>query len=167
MSTLRLRPPNVDDEAEVMKAHQQMLSEGFTFATGFRRNESWREYLDRLDSYQYGRKGKWVPSTFLVAEVDAKIVGRASIRYELDALLAHEGGHIGYGVVPGERRKGYATEILTQGLDIARNAGVQRVLLTCNVDNQGSMNVIERCGGVFDSAVVSIDGGCVNRFWIE
>lgn len=167
MSTLRLRPPNTDDEAEVMKAHQQMLNEGFTFATGLRRNESWQEYLNRMDSYQYGQKGQRVPSTFLVAEVDDKIVGRTSIRYELDALLAHEGGHIGYGVIPSERRKGYATQILIQSLDITRSAGIQRVLVTCIVDNEGSTKVIQRCGGVFDSVVVSIDGSSVNRFWIE
>lgn len=95
----------MDDEVEGMNAHQQMLNEGFTFATGLSGSESWDEYVNRLDSYQYGPKGQWVPSTFLVAEVDAKIVGRTSIRYELDALLAHDGGHIGYGVVPSERKK--------------------------------------------------------------
>ena len=167
MEQLRLRPPIFDDELEVMNAHHQMLNEGFTFATGLRENESWQEYLNRLNSYQYGQKGQWVSSTFLVAEVDGTIVGRSSIRFELDALLTHEGGHIGYGVIPHERRKGYATQILIQSLDIARSAGIQRVLVTCLVDNDGSAKVIERCGGVFDSVVVSIDGSMVNRFWIE
>jgi hypothetical protein len=88
-------------------------------------------------------------------------------RYELDALLAHEGGHIGYGVVPSERRKAYATQILIQSLDITRSAGVQRVLVTRSVDNEGSTKVMQRCGGVFDSVVVSIDASSVNRFWIQ
>jgi predicted acetyltransferase len=161
-----LRPPNLDDEAEVMVAHQEMLSEHFTFATGLREDESWPEYLSRLDEYQYGPNGQWVPSIFLVAEVCGKIVGRSSIRFELDALLTHEGGHIGYGVVPLERRKGYATQILIQSLDIARSAGIHRVLLTCIESNEGSSKVIQRCGGVFESVVVSSDGSMVNRFWI-
>ena len=150
-----------------MKAHQQMLSEGFTFATGLREGESWQEYLNRLDSYQYGQTGHWVPSTFLAADVEGEIVGRTSIRFELDALLANEGGHVGYGVVPSERRKGYATQILIQSLEILRSAGVQRVFMTCIDGNEGSTKVIQRCGGILDSVVDSIDGSSVNRFWIE
>jgi len=151
----------------VLKAHHQMLKEGFTFATGLQKNESWSEYLGRLDFYRYGLNGRWVPSTFLVAEVNGKIVGRSSIRFELDSLLAHEGGHIGYGVVASERRKGYATEILVQSLNITRSAGLQRVLLTCVADNEGSAKVIQRCGGVFESAVELTNGTTVYRFWIE
>jgi predicted acetyltransferase len=61
-----------------------------------------------------------VPATFLVADVDGAIVGRVSIRHELNDHLTHFGGHIGYGVRPAHRRRGYATEILRQSLVIAR-----------------------------------------------
>jgi predicted acetyltransferase len=47
-----------------------------------------------------------VPGTFLVAAVGGTIVGRISIRHELNDFLAHEGGHIGYGVLPRYRRRG-------------------------------------------------------------
>lgn len=36
-----------------------------------------------------------VPATFLVAAVDGTLVGRVSIRHELDDFLANFGGHIG------------------------------------------------------------------------
>jgi len=166
-SAVRLRKPNSDDEAEDLAAHKQMLQEDFTFATGLQENESWSEYVSRLSFYRYGENGRWVPSTFLVAEVNGKIVGRSSIRFELDSLLAHEGGHIGYGVVSSERRKGYATDILKQSLDIAKGAGLPRVLLTCAADNAGSAKVIQRCGGVFESEVEAANGTLVRRYWIE
>lgn len=82
----------------------------------------------------------------------------------MDPLPAHEGGHIGYGVIPRERRKGYATEILAQSVDIMFKAGVHRVLVTRSVDNEGSATVIKRCRGVFESAVTSTDRQSIRRF---
>ena len=109
-----------------------------------------------------------VPATFLVADVDGVLVGRTSIRHELDEFLAREGGHIGYAVVAEHRRRGYATEILRQSLVLARAVGVDRVLVTCDDDNVGSATVIERCGGVFESLVDSSEGGPPKRrYWID
>ena len=167
MEPLHLRSPRLEDEVEVMNAHKQMLEEDFHFATGLRETDTWKDYLSRADRYQYGSEAPWVPAAFLVAEVDGRIVGRASIRFEMDANLAREGGHIGYGVIPSARRKGYATEILTQSLDIAFRFGIQHVLLTCTIDNAGSKEVIQRCGGNFESVVKSTGGKLVRRFWIE
>ena len=73
-----------------------------------------------------------VRAAFLVAVVGEDIVGRVSLRYELTAALREEGGHIGYGVVPSQRRRGYATQMLRGTLDRARSRGLERVLLTCD-----------------------------------
>lgn len=81
------------------------------------------------------------------------IVGRSSIRFELNEYLASAGGHIGYAVLPAHRRRGHATEILRQSLVVARAHGVDDVLVTCAVDNLGSRTVIERCGGEYESDV--------------
>ncbi len=105
---------------------------------------------------------------FLVAEVDGRIVGRSSIRHRLNDLLAHEGGHIGYCVLPDHRRRGFATDILRQSLSIARAAGVDRVLVACDDDNEASRVIIERCGGVLEDVVQSRDDVPVpvRRYWI-
>ena len=85
---------------------------------------------------------------FLVAEVAGQLVGRTSIRHELNEFLAREGGHIGYGVVAEHRHRGYATAILRISLIIARAVGIDRVLVTCDEDNVGSAAVIERLAHV-------------------
>ena len=88
------------------------------------------------------------PAAFLVADVAGEVVGRASIRFELNDFLAREGGRMGYCVLPGHRRRGYAqTEILRQSLVIARAHGVGRALLICDEGDAGSRAVIEACGG--------------------
>jgi len=109
-----------------------------------------------------------VPATFLVAEVGGQVVGRVSIRHELNAYLAEVGGHIGYGVRPGFRRRGYATGILRQSLAVAASVGLERVLVTCDSDNVGSATVIENCGGVLEKIVPSRDGSVPKRrYWVE
>lgn len=153
-----------------MAAHQAMEADQFTFGLGYERGMSWSKYLDGLEAWRLGSDlpAGFVPATFLVADVDGAIVGRTSIRHELNEFLVHEGGHIGYGVVPLHRRRGYATEILRQSLIVARAVGVERVLIVCDDDNVGSASIIERCGGRLDSVVASTaDGHPTRRYWID
>src|SRR5690606_1162588 len=79
-----------------------------------------------------------------------KVVGRVSIRHKLNDFLKQYGGHVGYGVVRSERRKGYATEILRQSLSVCSVLGLNRIMISCDVDNEGSKRVIEKNGGVFE-----------------
>ncbi len=151
-------------------AHQALAEEGYHFGLdGYQAGCSWPGYLQRVRDGQAGVNlpaGR-VPATFLVAEVAGQIVGRISIRHELNDFLRQEGGHIGYAVLPAHRGRGYATEMLRQGLVIASSLGVEQVLVTCDDDNVASSRVIERCGGKLDSTAMGRDGSTlIRRYWI-
>ncbi|HEY8719834.1 GNAT family N-acetyltransferase [Pengzhenrongella sp.] len=169
-SSLRLRPLGAADEPQAREAHTELALDGFEFLLDRTVGESWPAYLARLEDQRVGvdLPEGWVPSTFLVAEVDGVIVGRISIRHLLNAYLAEVGGHIGYGVRPGFRRRGYATEMLRQSLVIARGEGVERVLVTCDADNVGSAQTIENCGGELERIAPGRDGwSAKRRYWID
>ena len=169
MQALRLRPPRKDDEAAFAAAHAETTDERFTFGIGYTPGMPWDTYLTDLEDRRHGRNlpPRFVRGTFLVADVAGQIVGRASIRFELNDFLLREGGHIGYGVLRQHRRRGYATEILRQSLIIARAEGVDRVLVTCDEVNVGSRTVIESCGGRLESVVNTGDGVPKRRYWID
>jgi predicted acetyltransferase len=169
VTKLRLRPLRIDDEATVRAAQEELRADDFTFALFLDDAASWGDYLQRLDAIE---RGIDVPDTmvraaFLVADVDGEIVGRTSIRYELNDWLADSGGHIGYGVRPAYRRHGHAAEILRQSLIIVRSHGVGRVLVTCDDDNAGSISTIEGRGGVLDpdKPTTMHDGKSARRYW--
>ncbi len=153
----------------MLAAHRELAAEGFTFALGYEAGMAWTAYLDLLESQRSGRRlpPDRVPATFLVADVDGRVVGRASVRHRLDDWLRHEGGHIGYAVVAAERRRGYATEILRQAVAVARAEGVGDVLVCCDEGNVGSSTVIVSCGGEYDSTVEGTSGSRVERYWIR
>jgi len=166
---LKLRPLRLDDEAAFLVGHDQMAAEGFVFGFALEPDTRWDEYVRLVAGWPCGLNlpEGWVPNTFLVADVDGQVVGRVSIRHELNAFLRDEGGHIGYGVLPGYRRRGYATEILRQALVVARSVGVDRVLITCDDDNAGSIRAIEACGGELDSVHPAEPGSpTIRGYWI-
>ncbi|HUG85811.1 MAG TPA: GNAT family N-acetyltransferase [Euzebya sp.] len=168
--SLRLRPLRVGDEAQFAAAHRQVEEEdGYVFGLWYRPGLHWPDYLAAMAAQRRGHQlapGR-VPATFLVADVGGVIVGRTSIRHELNDFLQREGGHIGYVVRPAHRRRGYATEILRQSVVIARAAGVDDVLVTCDDGNVASAKVIERCGGVLESVVPTAHGPPKRRYWIR
>ena len=111
-------------------------------------------------------KGFVCHSTFWLINEENKIVGTSNIRHSLNDNLLIEGGHIGYGIRPTQRRKGYATKILELSLKEAKRLGIKKALLTCNKDNIGSAKVIIKNGGIFRKEQL-VNGKLSLSYWIE
>ncbi|WP_076467416.1 GNAT family N-acetyltransferase [Micromonospora avicenniae] len=95
-----------------------------------------------------------------------QVLGGIALRHGLDDFLLRVGGHIGYGIRPSARRRGLATWALGRMLDEARTLGMNRVLITCEVNNTASGRTIERQGGVLED-IRDTELGTVRRYWVE
>ena len=168
---LILRVPGADEEQEFVRAHRATSADVPNFLHYYEEGFSFKRYLEVLDEQERGinLQPNFVPSTFLFAFVEARIVGRVSIRHSLNDFLERAGGHIGYAVVPEFRRRGYATESLRQSVELARGRlGISRILITCDDDNIGSIRTIEKNGGVLENIVSGPDlSKPKRRYWIE
>jgi predicted acetyltransferase len=166
---LVLRPVRLTDETVVCDAQRTLQEEGFNFLVGYRDGMSWAEFVGFLEEQRAGGElpEPWVPATFLLAEVGNTVVGRTSIRHQLNEHLLTVGGHIGYAVLPPFRRRGYATATLRQSVLLARSYDIASVLVTRDEGNVASARTIERCGGVLETVVDNPDGGPrKRRYWI-
>ncbi len=168
---LELRLPRIDEEEEFLRAHRETTPEWPTFLHGYEEGMPFARYLESLGQQARGENvpPDRVPSTFLFAFDGPRIVGRVTIRHALNEFLLRVGGHIGYVVVPGFRRRGYATAILHHALGIARQQlGLTRVLVTCDDDNIGSLRTIEKNGGVLENVITGPDLDVPKRrYWID
>ncbi|GAA2510026.1 GNAT family N-acetyltransferase [Winogradskya humida] len=107
----------------------------------------------------------WVHCTYWWIVEGDEILGTISLRHELNDFLLEAGGHIGYGVRPAARGKGLAGVALAQVLAYAKQLGIDRALLSCDVGNAASRRTIEKNGGVLED-IRTTDLGQVRRYWI-
>ena len=111
--------------------------------------DDYEGWLQKLEDYKQPTEDR-VPALtyFLVRESDNKIIGMANIRLYLNDRLREEGGHIGYGIRPSERRKGYNKINLYRALEVCQEQGIEEVVLDCNKDNLGSSRTMIALGGI-------------------
>lgn len=125
-------------------------------------------YLDALEVSEEDVPEDWVPdSTFFCLDEEKDIfVGAVNIRHYLNEGLLLNGGHIGDGVRPSERRKGIATKMIAMALEECKKLGINKVLMVCDKDNIASAKSIVKNGGVLENEV-EVDGVIEQRYWID
>ena len=133
--------------------------------------ENFARYIQMLDDCENGILDKKFCSTtsyFLVDEHD-RLIGAASLRHHLTVAGLNSWGHIGYGIRPSERRKGYATRQLQMVLEEAKRRKLRKILIGAHETNIGSCRVIEKCGGQFADIVPDPDEPekNIHQYWIR
>ena len=144
---IRFIRPTEKHKNEALAFKQEFLDNGEHTING-------SELLDQMDSYEDWLKSvtdniseetvnpEWVVTdTFFVLDEKESIIGIIDFRHELNGFLV-DFGNTGYSVRPSERRKGYATEMLHQLLDIARNSGLASLQLSVERSNEPSVKTI-------------------------
>lgn len=153
-----------DYREEFLRNHSSMDGTGgLADAQSF---EEWYQNSVNNRSEQTVRAGLVPATTFLAVEISSgELVGMIDIRHRLNDYLLNFGGHIGYSVRPSCRRRGYATEMLSLGLEECRKLGIDRALVTCNKENIGSARTIQKNGGVLENERPEKDR-ITQRYWI-
>lgn len=174
METLKLVKACEEYLPQVWEYRQECLDAGSRMdgCGPMRQNQTPEEWLKATRLYTDPAtvpEGKVMATQFItVRESDNKVVGFLQVRHTLNEHLRNFGGHIGYSIRPSERRKGYATQQLRQALLWCKEElGLDKVLITCLTDNEGSRRTILKCGGVYESTIHEPDMNVdLERYWI-
>ena len=84
-----------------------------------------------------------------------------NIRTALNERLSKFGGHIGYGIRPTERGKGYNKVNLYLGLKVCDEYGIETVFMDADLDNPASWKTMEALGGVRVKEYYNEDEKCM------
>ena len=111
--------------------------------------EKWLEKVfDDMDIANIKKPRVPALTYFYVREEDDEIVGMVNIRLALNDFLRNEAGHIGYSIRPTQRRRHYATDMLSEALKVCDTIWIKEVLVSCDKENIASAGVILNCNGV-------------------
>lgn len=169
---IRLIKPSIEYQDEYVSFHEDWKSSGEDMVPWVIEREpsdfhAMLEFLYAEDSEEKLMNADWVPhSTYWLINENNSLVGAVNIRHRLTQRLFNSGGHIGYGIRPSLRRKGYATVLLSLALEEIRKLGLERALVVCDKGNIGSERTIIKNGGQFESEYMEDNGNIVRRFWI-
>lgn len=107
-------------------------------------------------------------STYFCMDEDRNIiVGAVNIRHYLNERLLRSIGHIGDGIRPSLRRKGYGSAMIALALEKCREMHIPRVMMACDKNNIASARSIMHNGGILENEVTDSEGAIIQRYWID
>ena len=142
MKLIKLWEADFDRAYELQNTFVQDENGFINAAYGFSREE-FQEYVKLR---KQNSEGVNLPEGF-VPETEGEYVGIFNLRHRLTEGLVHGAGHIGYGISPKYRGKGYATKGLEMLLEIARKiVPEEEIYLSVHKNNLASLNVQKKNG---------------------
>ncbi|WP_165006140.1 MULTISPECIES: GNAT family N-acetyltransferase [unclassified Enterococcus] len=147
---------------ELIKLWEADLNKAYELQNTFRSNENgfvnsaygytfteFLKYAKECERYAFGvdLPEGFVPATIFILENEKnEYVGIFNLRHSLTESLKEGAGHIGYGISPNYRKRGYAAKGLALVLQEAKRIGINEALLSVDKTNVASIKTQEANG---------------------
>lgn len=171
MNEIKLVLPNISHKKQYLKMMDEWISYGGRINPAALKSngvsyEKWLGWMKDDQSELTCPKGAVPQTLYFAVNEHNDILGAVTLRHCLNEKMLIDGGHVGYGVRPSQRRKGYAKQMLSLAIKKFNEVGINQILVTCAADNIGSISTIVANGGIFENELLNEDGEMIKRFWI-
>ncbi|MEN6383572.1 MAG: GNAT family N-acetyltransferase [Phycisphaerales bacterium] len=173
MENLKLIAPAVELKLEFLEMLEEFKNDGAGIINGIgsidQNDFDNSVILAQRHSLGIDLPKEWVPaSTYWLINEQYKLLGTCNLRHHLNGYLEIIGGHVGYSIRPSQRRKGYATKMLSLVIEKAKAMNIHGLLIVCDDANIASAKVIEKNGGFLINKLLSReDFRFKRRYWID
>ncbi len=116
-------------------------------------HQDFRDLLSRLNDFSIGVNlpAGFVPSSTYWLIQGGELVGVSNLRHYLNDRIRHHGGHIGLGIRPSYRGRGFGNVLLALTIQEAWKKGITEIHIHCHKSNIASARMIVRNGGELQS----------------
>lgn len=152
MKELILRFPTLEDKEDFIEYYKEYLKDDpNSDPLNYSKYKNYEEFLIGIGKEEclIRTTTKTIPTSSYLLKKNNKIIGHIFIHHLIDLeLLSDYEGHIGYGIRPSKRNKGYGTKMLELALEKCKDLSLDEVLISCKKDNIFSAKVIEKNNGI-------------------
>lgn len=163
MQDIKLFEPSILFKDSFLEFVEDVKNTGYeSYELYTKAEEDFQEFVTDLTNSSKGFNipQGWVPcSSYWLVDDSGEVVGVIRIRHRVDSDYLQMIGHIGYEIKSSRRKEGYGSKLLELGLTEARKIGLEKVLITCDEDNVGSIRIIEKFNGKYKKSFVDDESG--------
>ena len=146
MNELILRFPTLEDKDKFIEYYSEYLEDNpSSDPLNYSKYKNYEEFLIGIGKEEclIRTTSKTIPTSSYLLIENNEIIGHIFIHHliDLEVLKDYE-GHIGYGIRPNKRNKGYGTKMLSLDLNISE------IFISCKKENVPSAKVIEKNNGI-------------------
>lgn len=152
MNELILRFPTLEDKDKFIKYYSEYLEDNpSSDPLNYSKYKNYEDFLIGIGKEEclIRTTSKSIPTSSYLLMENNEIIGHIFIHHLIDLkVLKDYEGHIGYGIRPNKRNKGYGTKMLSLALEKCKDLSLNEILISCKKENISSAKVIEKNNGI-------------------
>lgn len=172
MKDLILRFPRLEDKEKWLEYYKEYLNNNSNSdPLNYSKYKNYEDFLMGIGKEEclIRSTNKTIPTSSFILLDNDYIIGHIFIHHTVDPdLLRDYEGHIGYGIRPSKRNKGFGTKMLSLALEKCQDLRLTEIIISCDKENIPSAKIIEKNNGqLLEETYIPEENAIFKKYKIE